>query len=142
MAAAYAHCCHGAGARGCGKGDLADAAAVDAMISGVNAIVHLGGMSVEGPFGPILQANILGVYNLYEAARRHGVKRVVFASSNHVTGFYRQNETLTADHPARPDGLYVLSKAFGEEPRPERSGCPVPGRRLCRSRTFWQLIKP
>jgi uronate dehydrogenase len=95
--------------------DLADAASVDAMVKGVNAIVHLGGMSVEGPFGPILQANILGIYNLYEAARKHGVKRVVFASSNHVTGFYRQDETITADHPARPDGLYGLSKAFGED---------------------------
>ena len=76
------------------------AAAVDAMVQGVNAIVHFGGMSVEGPFEPILQANILGVYNLYEAARKHGVKRVVFASSNHVTGFYKQSETITLDHPA------------------------------------------
>src|SRR3982751_5662454 len=50
--------------------DLADAAAVHAMVKGVDAIVHLGGVSVEGPFGPILQANILGVYNLYEAARK------------------------------------------------------------------------
>lgn len=95
--------------------DLADAAAVDAMVQGVNAIVHMGGVSVEGPFGPILQANILGVYNLYEAARKHGVKRVVFASSNHVTGFYRQCETIDADAPARPDGMYGLSKAFGED---------------------------
>lgn len=95
--------------------DLADAAAVNAMVSGVEAIVHLGGISVEGPFQPILQANILGVYNLYEAARKHGVKRVVFASSNHVTGFYRQDQTITADHPARPDGMYGLSKAFGED---------------------------
>lgn len=95
--------------------DLADAAAVHAMVAGVDAIVHLGGISVEGPFGPILQANILGLYNLYEAARKQGVKRVVFASSNHVTGFYRQGETITADHPPRPDGLYGLSKAFGED---------------------------
>jgi len=95
--------------------DLADATAVNEMVKGVDAIVHLGGMSVEGPFGPILQANILGAYNLYEAARKHGVKRVVFASSNHVTGFYRQDQTITADHPARPDGLYGLSKAFGED---------------------------
>ena len=95
--------------------DLADAAAVNTMVQGVNAIVHLGGVSVEGPFGPILQANILGLYNLYEAARKHGVKRVVFASSNHVTGFYRQSETITADAPARPDGLYGVSKAFGED---------------------------
>ena len=95
--------------------DLADAAAVEAMVAGVDAIVHLGGVSVEGPFGPILQANILGLYNLYEAARKHAVKRVVFASSNHVTGFYRQGETITAEHPPRPDGMYGLSKAFGED---------------------------
>ena len=95
--------------------DLSDADAVSAMVQGVDAIIHLGGVSVEGPFGPILQANILGVYNLYEAARKHGVKRVVFASSNHVTGFYRQSETITANDPARPDGLYGVSKAFGED---------------------------
>ncbi len=95
--------------------DLSDAEAVSAMVRGVDAIVHLGGISVEGPFAPILQANIIGVYNLYEAARLHGVKRVVFASSNHVTGFYRQSETITADRPARPDGLYGVSKAFGED---------------------------
>jgi uronate dehydrogenase len=95
--------------------DLADAAAVETMVQGVNAIVHLGGVSVEGPFQPILQANILGVYNLYEAARKHGIKRVVFASSNHVTGFYRQSETITASAPARPDGFYGVSKAFGED---------------------------
>ncbi len=95
--------------------DLADAQAVDGMVQGVEAIVHLGGVSVEGPFAPILQANILGVFNLYEAARKHGVKRVIFASSNHVTGYYRQGETITADHPPRPDGMYGVSKAFGED---------------------------
>nr|MBP7566261.1 NAD(P)-dependent oxidoreductase [Burkholderiaceae bacterium] len=70
------------------QADLADAQAVHAMVEGVDAIVHLGGISVEAAFQPILQANIVGLYNLYEAARKHGVKRVVFASSNHVTGFY------------------------------------------------------
>ncbi len=94
--------------------DLADAAAVHTMVEGVDAVVHLGGISVEGPFEPILQANIVGVYNLYEAARKHGTKRVVFASSNHVTGFYRQNEVIDADAPVRPDGYYGISKAFGE----------------------------
>ncbi len=94
--------------------DLADADAVHAMVEGVDAVVHLGGISVEGPFEPILQANIVGVYNLYEAARKHGTKRVVFASSNHVTGFYRQNEVIDADAPVRPDGYYGISKAFGE----------------------------
>ncbi len=107
------------GAAGAGEeivlADLADADAVHAMVAGVDAIVHMGGISVEGPFTPILQANIVGVYNLYEAARKHGTKRVVFASSNHVTGFYKQSETITADRPARPDGYYGLSKAFGED---------------------------
>jgi uronate dehydrogenase len=95
--------------------DLADAAAVDAIVAGVNAIVHLGGVSVEAPFEPILQANIVGLYHLYEAARKHGVRRIVFASSNHVTGFYSQGQTISAEDPPRPDGLYGLSKAFGED---------------------------
>ena len=95
--------------------DLADVAAVTAVVQGVDAIVHLGGVSTEAPFEPILQANIVGVYNLYEAARKHGVKRIIFASSNHVTGYYRQGETINAGHPPRPDGLYGVSKAFGED---------------------------
>jgi uronate dehydrogenase len=95
--------------------DLGDAQAVDTMVQGVNAIVHLGGVSVEGPVGPILRANILGMYHLYEAARKHGVKRIIFASSNHVTGFYKQSETISADDAPRPDGMYGVSKAFGED---------------------------
>ncbi len=93
---------------------LQDGAAVAALVEGCEAIVHLGGVSVEGPFEPILQANIVGVWNLYEAARRHGTKRIVFASSNHVTGFYRQDEVVSPLDPLRPDGHYGLSKAFGE----------------------------
>ncbi len=95
--------------------DLADADAVDAMVQGVNAIIHLGGVSVEGPVGPIFRANILGLYHLYESARKHGVRRIIFASSNHVTGFYKQSETITADSPPRPDSMYGVSKAFGED---------------------------
>jgi uronate dehydrogenase len=95
--------------------DLADASAVMGMMQGVDAVVHLGGVSTEAAFEPILQGNILGVYNLYEAARKQGVKRIVFASSNHVTGFYKQSETINASHPARPDSLYGVSKAFGED---------------------------
>jgi uronate dehydrogenase len=93
---------------------LEDAAAMQRLLQDVNAVVHLGGVSTEGPFEPILQANIVGVYNLYEAARRNGVKRIVFASSNHVTGFYRQDEVISPREPARPDGYYGISKAFGE----------------------------
>ena len=94
--------------------DLADATAVDAAVAGCDAIVHLGGISVEAAWAPILAANIDGLFKLYEAARHHGVKRVVFASSNHVTGFYRQDEVITPQHLPKPDTLYGLSKAFGE----------------------------
>jgi uronate dehydrogenase len=98
----------------CVSCELADAAAVHTLLQGVDAIVHLGGISVEGPFEPILQANIRGLHNLYEAARRQGVKRIVFASSNHVTGCYAQAQTVAPHEPARPDGNYGLSKLFGE----------------------------
>ncbi|MDX2218471.1 MAG: NAD(P)-dependent oxidoreductase [Burkholderiales bacterium] len=94
--------------------DLADRDAVLNLIAGVDGIVHFGGISVEDRFDPILQSNIVGVFNLYEAARKHGVKRVVFASSNHVTGFYKQTERIDAAAPMRPDGLYGVSKCFGE----------------------------
>ncbi len=94
--------------------ELADKAAVDGLVRGCDAIAHFGGISTEDKFEPILQANIVGVFNLYEAARKHGVKRVVFASSNHVTGFYKQADLIDADDPMRPDGLYGVSKCFGE----------------------------
>ena len=93
---------------------LEDRAAVRELLRGVDAVVHLGGISVEAHFDAIVQANIIGLYNLYEAARLEGVRRIVFASSNHVTGFYRQTEVVSPDMPQRPDGHYGVSKAFGE----------------------------
>lgn len=84
------------------------------LVDGVDAIVHLGGMSIDGPFEPILNANIRGVHNLYEGVRLKGVKRVVFASSNHVVGFHKQTDRLDATVEMRPDGNYGVSKAFGE----------------------------
>lgn len=95
--------------------DLADKRAVDELVRGCDAIVHLGGVSVERPFEEVLEANIRGVFHVYEGARRHGVKRVVFASSNHVIGFHKQGETLDADSPRRPDSYYGLSKSYGED---------------------------
>jgi uronate dehydrogenase len=93
---------------------LEDAQAVHALLDGVNAVVHLGGVSTEQPWQPILEGNVMGVVHLYEAARKHGVKRIVFASSNHVTGFYRQDQVISPRDPVRPDGFYGLSKAWGE----------------------------
>ena len=94
--------------------DLADRQAVDDMVRGCDAIVHMGGVSVERPFEEILEANIKGIFHIYEAARRHDVRRVIFASSNHAVGFYRQSETIDAAMPTRPDGYYGLSKMYGE----------------------------
>jgi uronate dehydrogenase len=95
--------------------DLADKAAVDAVVAGCDAIAHFGGVSTERSFEDMLGANICGVFHIYEAARRHQVKRVIFASSNHVIGFYRQSERLDGASPHRPDSYYGLSKAYGED---------------------------
>jgi uronate dehydrogenase len=95
--------------------DLSDDLAMNDLLKDVDAVVHMGGISIDGPFLPILKSNILGAYNLYESARKNGVKRIVFASSNHVTGFYKQSETITANDPPRPDSHYGVSKAFGED---------------------------
>ena len=84
--------------------DLGDFDAMLALLDGVDSVVHLGGMSVDGPFEPILNANIRGVYNLYEAARIKGTRRILFASSNHVVGFHKQSERIDADALLRPDG--------------------------------------
>lgn len=81
---------------------------------GVDAIVHLGGYSVEGPWEGILSANIVGCYNVFEAARRNGVKRIIFPTSNHATGFYRRNQTIDHRVYPKPDSRYGVSKVFGE----------------------------
>ena len=94
--------------------NLADVGAMTALLQGVDAVVHLGGVSVEGPFEPILHANLAGTTNLYEAARRAGTRRVVFASSNHVTGCYAEGEALGTHDAPRPDGFYGASKLYGE----------------------------
>lgn len=94
--------------------DLGDEPAMRALLEGVDAAVHMGGISTDAPFAPILNANIVGVYNLYEAARRAGTRRIVFASSNHAIGFHPRTRRIDADDPIRPDSLYGVSKTFGE----------------------------
>src|SRR5215510_9679364 len=81
---------------------------------GVDGIVHLGGISGEAPWEAMLQSNIIGTYNLFEAARRHHVDRVVFASSNHAVGFYPRSRRIGVNDAVRPDSRYGMSKAFGE----------------------------
>jgi uronate dehydrogenase len=93
---------------------LEDKAAMLGLLQGVDAVVHMGGVATEQAWDTILAGNIVGMVNLYESARKNGVKRIVFASSNHVTGFYKQSEVISPQDPVRPDGFYGLSKAFGE----------------------------
>ncbi|MEU0672416.1 NAD(P)-dependent oxidoreductase [Streptomyces sp. NPDC006172] len=104
--------------------DLADRDALREAVRGVDAIIHLAGISLEASFEKILKANIEGTYHLYEAAREEGVGRVVFASSNHAVGFTPRPEgdapvapeSLIPVHtPRRPDTFYGLSKSFGED---------------------------
>src|SRR3954452_5829720 len=81
--------------------DLADTGAVHALLEGVEVVLHFGGVSLDAPFEELIPANITGLFNLYRAAHRHGVRRVVYASSSHVVGFYRQTETIGIDAPLR-----------------------------------------
>jgi uronate dehydrogenase len=94
--------------------ELSDLAQVEAICEGVHGILHFGGVSGEGPWSNVLQSNIIGCYNLFEAARKKGVKRVVFASSNHAVGFYPRHHRIGTDVTARPDSRYGVSKVFGE----------------------------
>lgn len=94
--------------------DLADLAQVEAICEGIDGILHFGGHAIEGTWEQILQANIIGCYNLFEAARRQGVQRVVFASSNHAIGFYPRHHHIGTNVTARPDSRYGVSKVFGE----------------------------
>jgi uronate dehydrogenase len=94
--------------------DIADMAAVRRMVEGVDGIIHLGGNSGEADWPVILQSNITGVYNVFEAAREAGVQRIVMATSNHAVGFYPREQTIDHRVLPRPDSRYGVSKAFSE----------------------------
>jgi uronate dehydrogenase len=96
------------------RADISKFSAALRITKGVDAVVHLGGYSVEGPWDAILNANIIGCYNVFEAARRNGVTRIIFPSSNHATGFYRRDHTIDHCVYPKPDSRYGVSKVFGE----------------------------
>ncbi|WP_433704960.1 NAD-dependent epimerase/dehydratase family protein [Paraburkholderia sacchari] len=95
-------------------GDLRDPAVVDRLLAGVDVLIHMAGTSVERPLPEIIENNLRGLVEVYEGARRHGTKRILFASSNHAIGMYPVEDKLTLDCAFRPDGVYGLSKAWGE----------------------------
>ena len=106
--------------------DIADLDAILPIFEGMDAVVHLAGSpSVQTPWADILHNNIIGTRNVFEAARRQGVKQIVYASSNHAAGMYEEERApalyqrrsgFVLDHLAavRPDSLYGVSKCFGE----------------------------
>ena len=96
------------------QADLTDFDAVRELSQGVDGILHFGGHPGEGSWEAILDANIVGMRNIYEAALQTGVKRVVWASSNHAVGFYRRDETIDHTVYPKPDSRYGVSKIFGE----------------------------
>src|SRR5437870_7446285 len=116
----------------CHQADIADLAAIEPAFKGVDAVVHLAAsVGSSAPFDELLRANVIGTYNVFEAARRAGVRRVVYASSGAtvsawerdppyrelVAGRYAEAgtwETMTHQTPTRPDGLYGASKIWGE----------------------------
>jgi len=95
--------------------DLGDLEAMAKVIEGADVVVHFGAIGDEAPFDDILHANIIGAYNVWEAAKRHGVKRIVYASSIHAVGMYPKNENIGVDVPHRPDSYYGLAKCFAED---------------------------
>ena len=94
--------------------DLADEAATMAATEGCDAIVHMGGAALERPWAEVLDSNIRGSYHIYEGARKHGVKRVIYASSVHAIGYHRLDSHIDTEAPVKPDSLYGVSKCFVE----------------------------
>lgn len=97
--------------------DIGDLAAATAACTDIDCVVHLAGIPMEpreAAWERLLHANIIGCYNMLEASRQAGVRRFIFASSNHVVGFYRRNRVVGIEALPRPDTLYGASKVFGE----------------------------
>ena len=97
------------------QADLADGAAIHVLLEGADMVVHFGAIGDEAPFETILGPNIIGAYNVWEAAHQNGVKRVVYASSIHAVGMYPKQEFIGTDAAHRPDTFYGLAKCFAED---------------------------
>ena len=97
------------------QADVSDLAAMEALTKDADMIVHFGAIADEAPWDDILQSNIIGAYNIWEAAYRNGVRRVVYASSVHAVGMHLKTDTIGLDAPHRPDTYYGLAKCFAED---------------------------
>lgn len=93
------------------QADLRDQAAIEKASAGCSAVIHLAGVTHEGPFAAMVEHNITGTHHVLEAARRQRVPRVVLASSHHVTGLTPVSAPAA---PLAPDSFYAVSKVAGE----------------------------
>ncbi|HEY9473436.1 MAG TPA: NAD(P)-dependent oxidoreductase [Mycobacteriales bacterium] len=94
--------------------DVTDLTAMTDAFAGAHGVVHLAAIPDEDDFHDLVRANVVGTYTVFEAARRAGVARVVYASSNRATGGYPTATTLDPSMPVRPDGYYGVTKVTGE----------------------------
>ncbi len=97
------------------KADVAELDQMLDLLQGVDTVVHFAAIVDEAPFEKLLGPNFIGAYNVWEAAYRCGVKRVVYASSIHAVGMYPRTQYIDADVPHRPDTFYGLAKCFAED---------------------------
>jgi len=97
------------------QADLQDLDAVVSVLKGADMVVHFGAYGDEAPFETILGPNIIGAYNVWEAAYRNKLRRVVYASSIHAVGMHPKTEFIGTDAPHRPDTFYGLAKCFAED---------------------------
>ncbi|WP_299818094.1 NAD(P)-dependent oxidoreductase [uncultured Jannaschia sp.] len=97
------------------RADLAEYDQIHALLEGADMVVHFGAIVDEAPFETLLGPNFVGAYNVWEAAHRHKLRRVVYASSIHAVGMYPRQEHIGTDVPHRPDTFYGLAKCFAED---------------------------
>ena len=97
------------------QGDLASMDDMLRVLEGAEMVVHMGAYADEAPFEQLLGPNFIGAYNIWEAAFRRGLKRVIYGSSIHAVGMHPKNEFIGTDVRHRPDTFYGLAKCFAED---------------------------
>ena len=97
------------------KADLGQLDEIVALLEGADMVVHFGAIGDEAPFETLLAPNFIGAYNIWEAAHRNKVRRVIYASSIHAVGMHKKTDFIGIDAPHRPDSFYGLAKCFAED---------------------------
>lgn len=97
------------------QADISKFDEVESLMEGADMVIHFGAIVDEVPFEDIWGPNFVGSYNVWEAGYRHGVRRIVYASSIHAVGMHPSRDNIGVDAPHRPDTFYGLAKCFTED---------------------------